>query len=206
MTARTPRRSPAAGERQRDPERTKARILDAAKAEFGAKGFAAARVSDIADRAGVNKQLISYYFGGKEGLYAELTNRWQRASTEMSSAEHSLDEVVAGFVMSNLHDRDWSRLMVWSNLDLGDGTPDEENDYGFLQAQVAELRVRQENGEIPADLDPTYLLLALFAAACAGVTLPKIARMICDVDPASAEFAEHYANQLATLVRHLRPS
>jgi TetR/AcrR family transcriptional regulator len=206
MTARTPRRSPAAGERQRDPERTKARILDAAKAEFGAKGFAAARVSDIADRAGVNKQLISYYFGGKEGLYAELTTRWQRASEEMSSAEHPLDEVVAGFVMSNLHNRDWSRLMVWANLDLGDSTPDEETDYSFLQTQVAELRQRRDNGEIPADLDPAYLLLALFAAACAGVTLPKIARLICGEDPASAEFAERYADQLATLVRHLRPS
>ena len=34
------------------------------------QGLAGARVNDIADRAGVNKQLISYYFGGKEGLFA----------------------------------------------------------------------------------------------------------------------------------------
>ncbi len=29
-------------------------------------------MQDIADRAGVNKQLINYYFGGKEGLYQGL--------------------------------------------------------------------------------------------------------------------------------------
>ena len=203
MNARTPRRSPAAGERLRDAERTKARILDAATAEFGAKGFAAARVSEIAERAGVNKQLISYYFGGKEGLYTELTNRWQQASSEMSQSDLPLDSVVAGFVMSTLYNRDWARLMVWSNLDASTGPPDQGTDPTFLRAQVEELRRRQESGELPADLDPAYLLLALFSAACAGVTLPKIARTICGEDPESPEFAERYADQLARLVRHL---
>ena len=37
-------------------------------AEFSAKGFAGARVSEIAARAGVNQQLIAYYFDGKQGL------------------------------------------------------------------------------------------------------------------------------------------
>lgn len=204
MTERIPRRSPTAGERQRDPERTKAKILEAAKAEFGAKGFAAARVSDIASRAGVNKQLISYYFGGKEGLYTELTNQWQQASTEVSHSELPLDAVVAGFVMGSHHNRDWARLMMWSNLDSAAGPPGEDADRDFMLAQVAELRRRKESGEIPADLDPAYLLLALFAAAAAGVTLPRIARMICDQDPESEEFATRYAEQLGNLVRRLR--
>jgi AcrR family transcriptional regulator len=203
MTERNPRRSPAGGERQRDPERTKAKILEAATVEFGAKGFAATRVSDIADRAGVNKQLISYYFGGKEGLYVALTNRWQQASTDVSDSELPLDAVVAGFVMGNLHNRDWARLMVWSNLDSASGPPGHDADRAFLQAQVTELRRRQEAGELPDDLDPAYLMLALFAAAAAGVTLPRVARMVCDQDPESEEFATRYAEQLARLIRHL---
>jgi len=205
MTDRSPRRSPTAGERRRDPERTKAKILDAAKEEFGTKGFAAARVSDIAERAGVNKQLISYYFGGKEGLYNELTQLWQQTNTEVSHSEQPLDEVVAGFVMGNLYNRDWARLMVWSNLDSAGGPP-EEADREFLLAQVADLRRRQEAGELPDDLDPAYLMLALFAAAAASVTLPRIARMICDQEPDSEAFAQNYADQLARLVRHLRPA
>jgi TetR/AcrR family transcriptional regulator len=45
-------------------------ILAAARQEFSAKGAAGARVNEIAARSGVNKQLIYYYFGSKEGLYA----------------------------------------------------------------------------------------------------------------------------------------
>lgn len=202
--SRQPRRSPGPGERQRDPERTRARILDAAKAEFGAKGFAGARVSDIADRAGVNKQLISYYFGGKEGLYTELANRWQRTSAEMTRPDQPLDAVVTGFAMSAMHDRDWARLMVWANLSsTGDGTPDGGQSGEFLQAQAADLRRRQDAGELPDDLDPAFLLLALFSAASAPVTLPGVAKAICGEDPDSPEFIRRYAEQLGKLVRHL---
>src|ERR1700728_4160200 len=66
------RRAPAPEDRQRDAERSKRCLLSAALDEFAAKGFAGARVQDIASRAGVNKQLISYYFGGEDGLYREL--------------------------------------------------------------------------------------------------------------------------------------
>ncbi len=44
-------------------------ILAAARGEFSAKGLTGARVNEIAARAGVNKQLIYYYFDNKAGLY-----------------------------------------------------------------------------------------------------------------------------------------
>jgi TetR/AcrR family transcriptional regulator len=197
------RRSPEGEQRQRDAERTRQALIDAALAEFAAKGRQGARVSEIAARAGVNKQLISYYFGGKEGLYNEINKRWQQTSAEMSQSERPLDAVVGAYTMATLHNRDWARLMVWTNLDPGTEAPDEQADYSFMQGQVADLRRRQEAGEIPDDLDPAYLMLALFAAAAAGVTLPRVARMICDEDPESATFTERYADQLARLVRHL---
>jgi AcrR family transcriptional regulator len=53
----------------RDSAATKARILEAATAEFAAAGLAGARVDRIAERAGANKQLIYAYFGGKERLF-----------------------------------------------------------------------------------------------------------------------------------------
>ena len=48
------------------------KIADAAADEFAAKGYAGARVARIADTAGVNKQLIFYYFGSKAGLYGAV--------------------------------------------------------------------------------------------------------------------------------------
>ena len=45
------------------------KILRAALSEFSERGLPAASTDGIADRCGVNKRMIYYYFGSKEGLY-----------------------------------------------------------------------------------------------------------------------------------------
>jgi AcrR family transcriptional regulator len=55
--------------RIRDPERTRARILEAATDEFSLRGLAGARVDAIARRAGANKRMLYHYFGNKERLF-----------------------------------------------------------------------------------------------------------------------------------------
>ncbi len=47
-------------------------ILEAALDEFSARGFAAARLEDVAKRAGVAKGTIYLYFADKEALFQEL--------------------------------------------------------------------------------------------------------------------------------------
>jgi AcrR family transcriptional regulator len=56
---------------ERQAERRQA-ILDAALDEFAAAGFAAARLDDVAKRAGVAKGTIYLYFSDKESLFHEL--------------------------------------------------------------------------------------------------------------------------------------
>lgn len=46
------------------------KIIEAAIPLFATKGLAAVSVKEVADAAGVNIALISYYFGGKDNLYA----------------------------------------------------------------------------------------------------------------------------------------
>ncbi|MEJ2857316.1 MULTISPECIES: TetR/AcrR family transcriptional regulator [unclassified Saccharothrix] len=194
-----PRRSPDTDERKRDPERTKARIIEAAVAEFGAKGFAAARVGAIAERAGVNKQLISYYFGGKEGLFKEITGQWLQHADVLR--EGPMAEVVRRFALSTSTHRDWARLLVWTNV-TEEPVPD-QGETEYFRAQVEDVRRRQAEGELPADVDPAAFLLAITAAASATIFMPQMARRITGQDPASPEFTSHYAEQLARLVRHL---
>ncbi|HEU0245160.1 MAG TPA: TetR family transcriptional regulator [Candidatus Limnocylindrales bacterium] len=55
-------RRPGAGD-------TRARILDAARAAFGERGFEGASVRDIAARAGVDPALVHHYFGTKQRLF-----------------------------------------------------------------------------------------------------------------------------------------
>ncbi|MBS0501592.1 MAG: TetR family transcriptional regulator [Burkholderiaceae bacterium] len=70
----------------RDPERSKAAILSAARDEFAGHGLAGARIDRIAARAELNKRLIYYYFKSKDDLflavlehvYAEIRGAEQR--------------------------------------------------------------------------------------------------------------------------------
>ena len=50
-------------------------ILAAAQAVFLEKGLAGARMQEIADRAGINKALLHYYFRSKEKLSVLIINR-----------------------------------------------------------------------------------------------------------------------------------
>ncbi len=73
---------------------SKERILAAAREEFASSGFSGARVQRIAGRAGVNKQLLYYYFGSKELLYravvAEATAIPDRAGGQSAPATDRL--------------------------------------------------------------------------------------------------------------------
>ena len=55
-----------------EPAARKQAILDAALMEFAQCGFEAARLDDIADRAGIAKGTLYLYFDDKEGLFEEV--------------------------------------------------------------------------------------------------------------------------------------
>jgi len=48
---------------------TEARIFEAASAVFYEKGYAGARMQEIADRAGINKAMLHYYYRNKDKLF-----------------------------------------------------------------------------------------------------------------------------------------
>ncbi|MEL6381718.1 MAG: TetR/AcrR family transcriptional regulator [Cyanobacteria bacterium J06626_18] len=77
------KRSPARS--SRDPEATKAQILDAAEEEFARYGLAGARTEPIAANTGVTKAMIHYYFGTKEELYQAVLRR--HAASFLTSVE-----------------------------------------------------------------------------------------------------------------------
>jgi TetR/AcrR family transcriptional regulator len=195
------RRSPRAEDRKRDAERTQQRILDAALVEFSEHGYAGARISAIANRAGVNQQLISYYFDGKEGLYRALSTRWQALSAAFSQPAMPIHEVVGNFLQANVDHRPWARLLAWQGL-TGD-SEDANQDDGYFRAMVDDVRRRQLDGEVAEDLDPAYVLFVLFAAALAPSVIPQIVRRITGKVADTPEFLAAYAEQLRRIVEHL---
>jgi AcrR family transcriptional regulator len=197
-----PRRSPRAEDRKRDPERTRERILDAAVTEFGEHGFAGARVSAIAARAGVNQQLISYYFDGKDGLYRALQQRWQAMSGHASRSDLPLHDVVGAFLRLGVEQRSWARLLAWEGLSH-DAASDTGGAGPYFAAMVEDVRRRQRDGQLAAELDPPYVLLMLFAAALAPTLLPQIVRRITGLAGDSPEFQEAYEEQLRRVIGRL---
>ncbi len=196
------RRSPGPGERKRDPERTRERILEAAAVEFGEHGYAGARISAIAKRAGVNQQLISYYFDGKAGLYRTLSDRWRSISADLNQADMPMSEAAGNFLHASREYRPWARLLAWQGL-TDDEEPDEAAD-AFFTAMVDDVRRRQEAGEFAADLDPAYLLLVFFAAGMAPTILPQVVRRMTGLAADSDEFLEAFQEQLRRMLEHLR--
>jgi len=75
------------------------RIIAAAREEFSRRGFEGARVDQIVRKAGVNKQLVFYYFHSKRGLFnAVLANgasQLEQALTALPVAAepHPLDRI-----------------------------------------------------------------------------------------------------------------
>jgi TetR/AcrR family transcriptional regulator len=200
-----PRRSPKPQERQRDPERTRKLILEAASAEFGAHGYAGARFNAIAARAGVNVQLISYYFDDKEGLYEAVSQQWQQRQRELVPPGTPLPEQLRRYAMEALHNPDGARLLAWSGLQYTgpDDDPDQAPRTRMLAESVGELRALRDSGRLPADVDPACLLVMLMAAAMATTTLPHIIEGVCGTDPGSPELVAHFADQVAVLARHI---
>src|SRR4051794_32295608 len=74
MARTTPRRSNAGTKGVPRADREE-QIVGAAIEVFGASGYSATSVADVAERAGISKPLIYQYFGSKEGLFRACLHR-----------------------------------------------------------------------------------------------------------------------------------
>ncbi|WFB11619.1 TetR family transcriptional regulator [Streptomyces sp. LX-29] len=197
-TPKRPRRAPAPDARKLDAERSRRLLLEAAKDEFASKGFAGARVQDIADRAGLNKQLINYYFGGKEGLYVELGRQWLAHEATFNESSAPLDDLVVRYLDEAFADPRGTRLLIWRALTdeaWSDGPEDRED--------LSDLRRRQAAGELAEEFEPEAVMLMCYALVAAPVAMRHAVGRIYGLDPDSQEFRERYADQLRRVIRRM---
>lgn len=205
-TARSgPRRAPRPEDRQRDAQRTRQRILQAAVEEFSAKGFAGARVAEIAKRADVNAQLITYYFDGKQGLYDALRESWASSESTFATPDQPFSAVVRAYLDAVLDRPDLSRLLVWQALD-GPSEDAERAQAEQVRHTVEDIQRRQRSGELTADFDAEVILVVLWAAAMAPVTIPHVIRGAFSNDLATPTARASYASQLERLFANPTPT
>jgi AcrR family transcriptional regulator len=91
----------------------KTRILQVAEQLFAEKGFDAARVDEIAKRAGVNKALIYYYFESKENILEELFKEFMLGMVQ--TIEMSMEELIEFDAEEKLREFFASYLKFWES-------------------------------------------------------------------------------------------
>lgn len=83
----------------RDAAATRRRILEHAQRKFARHGYTAVTVKDVADAAGVSPNLITRYFGGKDGLFLAATRVELPVSNSFDGALSGLGSRLAASIV-----------------------------------------------------------------------------------------------------------
>ncbi|MEV5437309.1 TetR family transcriptional regulator [Streptomyces sp. NPDC052682] len=169
----------------RDPEATKARIFEAATAEFARHGIAGARIDRIAAEAKANKQLIYAYFGNKAELFARVL---ERSMLDLAVAVPVDPDDIDGWIdrVMDYHAAhpEVLRLLIWEGMEYGSGIelPDEDERQEHYRSKIAALRDGQERGVITDAIPARDLLFLLIALANWAAVVPQMRRIVVGVD------------------------
>ncbi len=161
----------------RDAEATRARILEAATAEFAAHGIAGARVDRIAAAAGANKSLIYAYFGSKDGLFDAVFDAAVVATVdEIPIDPDDLPGYAARLYDHRLQQPDLLRLANWDRLERDGLGVENEAVQAALKAKVKAIAKAQKSGRIAATLKPETLLEFIIALSQTELWHPQGSR------------------------------
>ncbi|MEV6616630.1 TetR family transcriptional regulator [Streptomyces sp. NPDC051051] len=168
----------------RDPEATRARIFEAAVAEFARYGIAGARIDRIATEAKANKQLIYAYFGNKAELFTQVLGR---RMVDLAAAVPVDPDDVEGW-MDRLMDYhaahpELLRLLYWEGIEYGTAElPDEAERQEHYARKVAALQDGQDRGVIDDAIPARDLLFLLVALANWATVIPQMRRILVGED------------------------
>lgn len=152
--------------------RNQARILDAAEEVFAAHGYRGGSLSDIAQKAGLARANLLYYFKSKRGLYVALLERtmarWNDLLEEIDVDDEPA-QVLTAFIRAKLclvrQSPQASRLFAGEVLQ---GAPMLQ-DYlrgplrSWVDARAAILSGWIERGQMDARVDPHALIFLIWS-------------------------------------------
>lgn len=191
-----------------DTEGTKRKILDAAVAEFAAHGPDGTTVERIAKTAGVNKERVYNYFGGKRELFSrvlreELAKVAQAVPVESFATEDIGD--YAGCVYDYHRERpELNRLMRWEGLSFDGEVPDEAQRREYYGYKTSAMADGQRHGAATDAIDADHLMFLVLSLAGWWFAVPQVARMM--TEPLSEEEHSRRRASVVEAVRRLTRS
>lgn len=190
---------------------TRGKILATALQVFAERGFDGARTRDIADRAGANLGLITYYFQNKDGLWREAVAtafvELQRELTEAMAAHaaegerEQLEQVARRFIRFVARKPEFMRLM--NDEGKHDSPRMQWLVDRFVRPMHEGFRVLIERGQavgfLPRVPVTSLLYIVLGAAGLIFSQAPEC-RRITGIDPTDEAFATAHADAVIRLL------
>ncbi|MER5732039.1 TetR family transcriptional regulator [Streptomyces sp. NPDC002138] len=165
-----------------DTARTKQLLLDAAVEEFAEYGPEGARIARVASRAGVNKERIYQYFGGKEKLFvAVLECELQKIAAAVPLVGDQAEDLgdYAGRVYDyHLLHPHFVRLLAWEGLLCQDRVVAQCARTDHYEEKIAAISAAQRAGALTGAVDAGQLMHTVIALTVSWFTMPQLARLI----------------------------
>jgi TetR/AcrR family transcriptional regulator len=191
---------------------TREQILAAAEAVFSQKGYAAARLEDVARRVGIRRASLVYYFRDKQQLYdavltsvfQELLNRLQQAVGGLEVGPERIEAAVTVWVDYVASRPTMARLLL---REVADATSERqpavvEHARPILAALDHVIREGQEKG-IFQPLDPIHLASTIAGATVFFVAATPLLGADWPHDPLSREQLSAHRAEVLRIARRL---
>lgn len=157
------------------------RLLDVATKLFAQNGLEGTSVRDIAKAADLNISLVSYYFGGKEGLYKAVIFEFAQGASERVEAllhhldlenitEDSFKKGMHAFIKGMLPIKFAARdIQLILHREMLGGLPYAKEAYEKIFSKIVEnvvgiYRAGQKKGFVRQDLNPYIIFFSLVHA------------------------------------------
>jgi AcrR family transcriptional regulator len=166
-----------------DTRATRAALLAAAVDEFSEHGFAGGRIERISSRAGVNRERIYSYFGGKEALFQEVLSEHLGVALDgtplRGDGPPALGDFAGRYFDFTLEHPSLARLVFWEGLELEELV----NTTGrCARAGALASAIRTALPPI-SDVAAQDLLLTIVTLCYGWRVSPNLTRVITSADP-----------------------
>jgi TetR/AcrR family transcriptional regulator len=192
------------------PAPSRARILAVAREEFASRGFKAARLQDIAERAGLTHPTLLYHFGSKEGLYSAVIEQavddWAATTNRVrSTGLHGFDQVEALIAAGLEFFAGHLDFVVIVRREAIEGAGRLEEAIAahmrpFLDDAVAFLEGEVEAGRLRPH-DPIELMQLCYGAMLTYFSDARFRARLLGDDPLGAPERTRFQTALTTLLR-----
>jgi len=177
--------------KQRNAEKTRAKILAAAQRSFSDIGYPQVGMRDIASSADVSATMVMHYFGSKAGLFEAALTDAMRTAELLQADKQGFGDALAKLFLNIEEDTSVPSMIVLSTSDPG--------------AREITLRVTKEHAIASlakwlGPPDATVRALQIFLLSTGFLFYTKNLPLIRDVKGAEKKLAKWFAKSVQDIV------